>query len=111
MNQGISRIGKTFFQPIGIGTMKINISIQGYHKTLLLTNALYCLSLQANLILASQLLDKDVNISLTKLGCIFIALDGDIIAKAHAKYRLFLLHTWLDQQLAIAAYSSSSDLI
>ena len=45
INQGISRIGKTFFWPIGISTVKINVSVQGYHKTLLLTNALYCLSL------------------------------------------------------------------
>jgi hypothetical protein len=111
MNQGISGIGKTFFQPIGVGTVKIDVSVQGCRKTLLLTNALYCPSLQANLISASQLLDKDVKISLTKLGCIFTAPDGDIAAEARAKYGLFLLHTWSDQQLAMAAYSSSNDPI
>lgn len=111
MNQGISGVGKTFFQPIGIGTARIDVSVQGNHKTLLLTNALYCPSLQANLISASQLLDKDVNISLTKLGCIFTAPDGDIAAEAYAKYGLFLLHTWSDHQLAMAAYSSSNDPI
>jgi hypothetical protein len=111
MNHGISGIGKTFFQPIGIGIVKINVSVQGCCKTLFLTNALYCPSLQANLISASQLLDKDVRISLTKLGCIFTAPDGDIVAEARAKYGLFLLHTWSDQRLAMAAYSSSSDPI
>jgi hypothetical protein len=55
MNHRITGIGKTFFQPIGVGTVKINCSVQGgaRQKTLYLTNALYCPSLQANLILVS----------------------------------------------------------
>jgi transposase InsO family protein len=116
MNHGITGIGKTFFQPIGVGTVKINCSVQDSRrqqvmKTLYLTNALYCPSLQANLISASQLLDKDINISLTKSGCVIAAPDGDTAAEARAEHGLFLLTTWSDQQRALAAYSSSNDPI
>jgi len=118
MIHGITGIGRTFFQPIGVGTVKINCSVQGGRrqqgshqvmKTLYLTNALYCPSLQANLISASQLLDKDVGISLTKTGCVITAPDGDTAAEARAEHGLFLLTTWSDQQRALAAYSSSND--
>ena len=120
MNRGITGIGKTFFQLIGVGTVKINCLVQDGRrpqdsqpvmKTLSLTNALYCPSLQANLISASQLLDKDVKIFLTKSECIITAPDGDIAAEARAEHGLFLLTTWSDHQRALAAYSSSNDPI
>jgi hypothetical protein len=111
MNRRIAGAGDTFFQPIGIGTVKIHALVQGRQKTLLLSNALYCPSIQANLISVSQLLDKDTNISLSKRGCVITAPDGDIAAEARAAHGLFLLHTWSDQQLAMAAYSSSNDPI
>ena len=119
-SHGITGIGKTFFQPVGVGTVKIDCSVGGRRhqqagqpvmKTLYLTNALYCPSLQANLISASQLLDKDIKISLTKSGCVIAAPDGDIAAEARAEHGLFLLTTWSDQQRALAAYSSSNDPI
>ena len=111
MTQGITGIGKTIFQPMGIGTVSLEVSVSNQRKILTLTDVLWCPSLQANLISASQLLDKNAGISLTKHGCIITASDGEIAAEARAEYGLFLLHTWPDHQVAMAAYSSSNDPI
>ena len=109
MTKGITSIGKTVFQPMGTGTVNLEVSVGGQKSTLTLTDVLWCPSLRANLVSASQLLDKNAGISLTKHGCIITAPDGEIAAEACAEYGLFLLHTWLDHQVAMMAYSSSND--
>jgi hypothetical protein len=45
MMQGITGIGKMIFQPIGIGTVNLEVSVNSQRKTLTLTNVLWCLSL------------------------------------------------------------------
>jgi hypothetical protein len=111
MMKSITGVGKTTFQPMGIGTVSLEASVGGQRNTLILTDVLWCSSLQANLISASQLLDKNAGISLTKHGCIITAIDGETAAEARAEYGLFLLHTWLDQEVAMTAYSSSNNPI
>jgi hypothetical protein len=111
MTRSIHGIGGTTLQPIGIGTATLHVSINRQPHTLRLTNALYCPDLQANLISASQLLDKDVKITLRKHGATVKSASKKVVCEIRYESGLFILSTWQDQQTAMASYSSSNDPI
>ena len=111
MTRSIHGIGGTTLQPIGIGTVTLHVSINGQPHTLRLTNALYCPDLQANLISASQLLDKNVKITLRKHGATVKSASKKVVCEIRHESGLFILSTWQDQQTAMASYSSSNDPI
>jgi hypothetical protein len=111
MTRSIHGIGGTILQPIGIGTVTLHVSIKGQPHTLRLTNALYCPDLQANLISASQLLDKNVKITLRKHGATVKSASKKVVCEIRHESGLFILSTWQDQQTAMASYSSSNDPI
>lgn len=111
MIHSIYGIGGTTLQPIGIGTATFYVSINGQPHTLRLTNALYCPDLQANLISASQLLNKNVKITLKKHGATVKSASKKVVCEIRHESGLFILSTWQDQQTAMASYSSSNDPI
>jgi hypothetical protein len=83
MTRKIQGIGGTIFQPIGIGTVSLQVAIKSQPHTLILSNTLYCPSLQSNLISSSQLLDKDVKIVLKKNGAVVKGPKKNVICEIH----------------------------
>ena len=94
MTHSIHGIGGTTLQPIGISTATFYISINRQPHTLQLTNALYCLDLQANLISTSQLLNKNVKITLKKHNATVKLVSKKVVCEIHHKSGLFILSTW-----------------
>ena len=93
MTHSIHGIGGTILQLIGIGTVTLYISINRQPHTLQLTNALYCLDLQANLISTSQLLNKGIKITLKKHGATIKLANKKVVYEIRYESRLFILST------------------
>jgi transposase InsO family protein len=104
-------IGNTILWPSGIGTATLQVSINSQPHTLNITKVYYCPELQANLVSAGQLIDNGVKITLRKHGCTVKTEAKATICEIRRIAGLFVLSTWYDYQLAMAAYSTSEDPI
>jgi hypothetical protein len=76
-----------------MGTARIQVTVTGQRKALLLTDALYCPELKANLVSASQLLKKKVKITLEDKGSTLEGPPSNVVTEVRHFNGLFIIPT------------------
>jgi hypothetical protein len=78
VSKGISGIGKSYFHPMGEGTVSLTLFVRGEQRILKLRHVLYMPELQTNLVSGSQLVDAGCKLELdVKNSCILGPRNGD----------------------------------
>lgn len=100
-------IGGSELKAIGIGRVKLAVTVNGKAGTLYLKDVLYCPELGANLVGVRQLLDRNATITLSK--CKKVIYNGETqLCELDSVAGLLLISQWTDK-IALQAYSHSTD--
>lgn len=104
-------IGDTILQAMGEGDVVLNTVVDGRHQRLNLDKVLYCPDMNANLLSGSRLIEKNGEITLRTNGGTVKDFSGKVMLQCNQISNLYVVKTWEDYNIAMAAYAGSKDPI